>query len=141
MSQDEVNDQFRSMVFASRVEETEEIINQVVSCEAQARHAAACEGDREAAERFANTAYGILMSTSLNILPSVAMGVSDMFNREHEAYTLALDYIADAKEHVRQFQIFWERGDTAMALASVASVQAILDQALEGALYEKGDES
>ena len=140
MSQDEVNDQFRTMMFTEAVEETDDVIRQIISCEAEARHAMACEDDRQAAADFANAGYQILLSAPMRMVPSVVMGLADMFNREHEAYTLQLDYLSDIKEHIRQFRVLWERGDTAIALANIGAIESIIAQADASAIYEKTDD-
>lgn len=141
MSQDEVNEQFRALVFADAIQETDQVVRQILTSEAQARHAMACEGDPVAAQEFANAGYQVLLGVPMRSVPSVVMSMADMFNREHEAYTVALDYILDIEEHLRQFQTFWERGDTAAALASVAAIQAIVKQAVDDAIYERSEDS
>lgn len=140
MSQDEVNDQFRAMMLNSTIQEVDEVIHQIVGWEARARHAAACEEDHEAAQQYANAGYEVLAGVTLKMIPSIVMGTADLFNREHEAYTRNLDYLSDIMEHVRQFQVFWERGDHGLAVSSVAAIQAILEEAFENAIYEKIDE-
>lgn len=141
MSQDDVNEQFRSMMFVNAVQETDEIIREIVTYESQARHAVACEGDPGAGAQFADAAYAVLMGVSLKVLPTVAMGIADLFNREHEAYLLALDHISDAMEHLRMYRVFLERGDMELARSELAVAVQILAQGLEGALYEKVEES
>lgn len=141
MSQDEVNEQFRAMMFANTVDEADEVVGQIVSLESKARHAMTCEEDQENASQFANAAYAVLAGVSLKLIPTVTMGIADLFNREHEAYLLALDHISDTLEHLRTYRVFLERGDTALARAELSVAEQILAQGLEGALYEKVDES
>lgn len=141
MSQDDVNEQFRAMMFASTVSDADEVIGQIVSYESKARHAMACEEDPQTAHQYADSAYAALMGVSLKMLPTVTMGIADLFNREHEAYLLSLDHISDALDHLRSFRVFMERGDMELARLELTTAEQILAQGLEGALYEKVDES
>lgn len=138
---DYINEQFREIAFTTVALDAEQLINQVIGLEAESRHEMSCNDDPEAAGRKANEAYGLFMqSTTLAGLPTLVMGFADKFNREHEAYTLALDAIADAKEHIRLALEFVKRKQPAMVEANVESAMAILVQALEDAIYAKTDD-
>ena len=138
MTQDE---EFSRMMFRSVVEEVEAIMAQIIFAEAQSRHEMACNDDPEAANAAANRAYATLMEVKLRELPTLIMGLADKFNREHEAYTKLLDEIQDVQEHLRQFDILKDRGQDALAQASVLAAQSIIVGALADALYERVDES
>lgn len=137
MSDESTNEQFRSIAFNTLVEEAEETISAVLALESRSRHEMACNGDHEAAAALAAEAYVVFTELPIRAIPTFVMNLADRHNREHEAYTKALDDISDAREHLRQFRVLRDQSQFALAEASLDAAEKILAESLDNALYEK----
>lgn len=140
MNQDDVNEQFKALAFRSMADDLEQIMNEVVRLEAQARHHVGCEDDPDAANRAASEAAGLFMTVTLAAVPTLIMGLADKFNREKEALLALLDVIYHGAGEVRAAIHHLEQGQSALALAYLHNLGDRYADALEEAPYQRTGE-
>ena len=140
MKQDDVNEQFRAIMFRDMVEHGETLIQRICELEAASRHEMSCNDDPEAAGRFADEAFALFMDSQMKMLPTIVMGLADRFNREHEAYTALLDTMSEVHGVLLMAAQHRARREPVLEEINLELALTFLTDAREGALYEKTEE-
>lgn len=141
MNQDNVNEQFRAIVFRDMVEHGETLIQRICELEAASRHEMSCNDDPVAAGKFADEAFALFMDTQMKMIPTIVMGLADRFNREHEAYTALLDTMGEVREVLLLAAQHRARREPVLEEINLDLALTFLADAQEHALYEKTEES
>lgn len=140
MKQDDVNEQFKSIVWQDMIEHGELLITRICELESASRHEMSCNQDPVAAAKFADEAYALFMDLPLKLLPTIVMGLADKFNREHEGYTALLDTVGEVQEVLFVAAQHRARREPVLEEINLELALTFLADAREQALYEKTDE-
>lgn len=141
MNQDDVDGEFKALAFRTMAEDLEQIMNEVIRLEGQARHEIGCNDDHIAANKAASDAASLFMTVQLNLVPTLIMAMADKFNREKESLLALLEVIHHGAAEIGIAVNYLEAGNQRMALAHLHNLADKYAEALEEAPYERAEDA
>lgn len=97
------DEEFQGIAFRFMAEDMDNVIDQVVDLEAQARYAGIVEDNPDESARLANLAHSVFSDVTLKTLPTLVMGLADRVNVERELVMECLEVLHKSSALLRLY--------------------------------------